>query len=159
GVYWLLNAPFVDIIGLYANVAENPGYIAAPSIGHKQKDWLTKTLAGIKKTRSSGARKALIIAVHHPPLSNGAHGSSTDMLKDIDDACTTSGIMPDTVLAAHSHDYQRYTRYVAFENKELEIPFIVAGGGGRGLSPHVGIANGVRKDDHSFEKSLKGYGY
>jgi hypothetical protein len=25
GVYWLLQAPFVNIIGLYSNIAEGPG--------------------------------------------------------------------------------------------------------------------------------------
>jgi hypothetical protein len=28
GVYWVLNSPFVDIIGLYSNCAENPGFIS-----------------------------------------------------------------------------------------------------------------------------------
>src|SRR5437764_15353959 len=27
GVYWRLTAPFLDLIGLYSNVAENPGFI------------------------------------------------------------------------------------------------------------------------------------
>jgi hypothetical protein len=27
GVYWLLDAPFVRIIGLYSNCLENPGYL------------------------------------------------------------------------------------------------------------------------------------
>ena len=27
GVYWMLDAPFVRIIGLYSNLLENPGYI------------------------------------------------------------------------------------------------------------------------------------
>ena len=28
GVYWLLDAPFVQIVGLYSNCAENPGFIS-----------------------------------------------------------------------------------------------------------------------------------
>jgi hypothetical protein len=159
GVYWTLSAPFVDIVALYSNVAENPGYIAAPLIGQKQKTWLQQTLGVIKRARDTGTRKALILAVHHPPFSDGSHGSSTDMLKDIDEACQKAAIMPDAVLAAHSHDYQRYTRYLAFDGRNMQIPFIVAGGGGRGLSPHVGKATGVRTSDHSFDKSLRGYGY
>ena len=80
------------------------------------------------------------------------------MLADIDEACQKSGIMPDAVFAAHSHDYQRYTRFVPFGGRSMEIPFIVAGGGGRGLSPHVAKATGAQTGDHSFDKSLQGYG-
>jgi hypothetical protein len=159
GVYWLLNAPFVDIVGLYSNVAENPGFLSAPSIGTKQTDWLGRTLSGIATARQRGTRKALFLAVHHPPFSDGSHGSSTDMLADIDRICNASGLMPDVVLAAHSHDYQAYTRYVTFQNREMQIPFLVAGGGGRGLSPHVAKATGARTGDHSFDKSLRDYGY
>ena len=159
GFYWSLSAPFVDILGLYSNMAENPGYLAAPSIGTKQTDWLGNTLTAIAKARQKGPRKALIIAVHHPPFSGGGHGSSTEMLAQIDDACTRSHIMPDAVLAAHSHDYQAYTRYLTFEGKDLQIPFLVAGGGGRGLSPAVPKVTGVRDGDHLLDKSLRGYGY
>ncbi|MBI1806500.1 MAG: metallophosphoesterase [Ignavibacteria bacterium] len=159
GVYWLLNAPFVDIVALYSNVAEGPGYIAGKNIGQKQKGWLIKTLTAIQKERDKGNRKALLIVVHHPPFSNGGHASSTDMLKDIDDACKQSSIMSDAVLAAHAHDYQRYTRFVSPGGKKMEIPFIVAGSGGRGLSPHVGQANGKKDGDHTYDKSLRGYGY
>ena len=158
-VYWLLKSPFVNIIGLYSNVGENPGYIQGGEAGTKQKTWLNKTLAALRKERATGISKALIIAVHHPPLSHGAHSSSSDMLADIDDSCNKSGIMPDAVLAAHSHDYQRFTRYLSFKNKNIEIPFIVAGTGGRGLSTHVAAADGSKKGDHTFDKSLRGYGY
>ena len=159
GVYWMLDAPFVNIIGLYSNIAENPGYIQAGKIGTAQKTWLTKTLAAIKKQRDAGHSKALIIAVHHPPISKGNHSSSTQMLADIDDSCNKSGIMPNAVLAAHAHDYQRFTRYVTFNGKNMEIPFIVAGSGGRGLSPHLTPATGAKEGDHIYNSSLKGYGY
>ena len=41
----------------------------------------------------------------------------------------------------------------------MEIPYYVAGGGGRGLSPHVTSATGFRIGDHTFDSSLRGYGY
>jgi hypothetical protein len=63
------------------------------------------------------------------------------------------------VLAAHSHDYQRYTRFVPGDQGEQQIPFIVAGGAGRGLSPKVTPADRVRHGDLTYEKSLRGYGY
>ncbi len=159
GVYWRLQAPFVDIVGLYSNVAENPGYISGPTIGDAQKRWLTKTLNTIRSERAVGTRRALLIAVHHPPISNGAHSSSTEMLTDVDDSCTKARVAPDAVIAAHSHDYQRFTRFVKFGGRDLEVPYLVVGSGGRGLSPHVPAANGQMQGDHRYDKSLRGYGY
>lgn len=40
----------------------------------------------------------------------------------------------------------------------MEIPFIVAGTGGRGIIG-VATADGSRIGDHSFDSSLMGYGY
>jgi hypothetical protein len=165
GVYWYLNAPFVDVIGLYSNMAENPGYISAPSIGYDQKKWLTNTLTKILAARNTNERKALIIATHHPPLSNGNHGSSTEMLIDIDDSCTKAGIMPDVFLSAHAHNIQCYSRYVTFGGKALMIPFIVCGSGGRQIQS-VRAADGKKVTDatalssyHTFDKCLNDYGY
>jgi hypothetical protein len=159
GVYWVLNMPFIDIIGLYSNVAEGPGFISSPDIGIKQKDWLAKMLGKIKKNRKKGSRKALLLAVHHPPFSSGGHSSSVAMLKDIDDCCAKSGIMPDAVIAAHDHDYQRYTRFVSFGGKEVTIPYLVAGSGGHGLVSALKKADGSRFGDHTYDKALLGYAY
>lgn len=166
GVYWYLNAPFVDIVGLYSNVAENPGYISGPTIGTSQKDWLTKTLTAINASRIPGEkRKALIIASHHPPLSSGHHSGSTEMLDDIDDSCTQAGIMPDAFFSAHAHNLQCYTRYLSFGGKDIQIPFIVDGGAGRTIQP-VPAADGLKVKDntkivsyHTFDKSSYSYGY
>lgn len=158
-VYWVLHTPFADLVGLYSNVAENPGYISTPEIGDSQKKWLVKTLTDINKNRQQGKSKALIIAVHHPPISGGGgHGSSTEMLGDIDDACNKAGVMPDAVLAAHAHNYQRFTRYVSFNGKNLEIPFVVCGAGGRGKTK-VSKADKKKNGDHVFEKSMMTYGF
>jgi hypothetical protein len=159
GVYWRLKTALVDIVGLYSNMAENPGYIQAESIGTAQKRWLTKTLTKIKSERDHGPRKALIIAVHHPPISNGSHSSSVEMLADIDDSCAQSQISPDVVLAAHAHDYQRFTRFVPFAGVNMEVPYLVVGSGGRGLSTQLAVARGQREGDHRYDKSLRGYGY
>ncbi len=158
GVYWLLNAPFVDIIGLYSNVAENPGFISGAIPGQQQKAWLIATLKQIVKGRATGARKGLVIATHHPPFSAGGHTGSTEMLADIDDACKQGGVMPDLFLAGHAHSYQRYTRRITFGGKTLEIPFIVAGTGG--INDQVIVAGaGQVTGDHTFVKSRQGYGY
>jgi Calcineurin-like phosphoesterase len=159
GVYWWLDAPFVDIVTLYSNVADGPGYISDDHVvGTVQKNWFTKTLATISANRKKGTRKALIVAVHHPPFSGGGHSPSVEMLADMDDSCKTAGIMPDAVLSAHSHNYQRFTRFVSFGGVNMQIPYYVVGSGGHGIQG-VGNANGSKTGDHTFDSSLYGYGY
>ncbi|HKU24452.1 MAG TPA: metallophosphoesterase, partial [Candidatus Sulfotelmatobacter sp.] len=157
-VYWWLDAPFVDIVGLYSNAAENPGFISGTIPGQAQKTWLVQTLKTIVKQRTNGPRKALILATHHPPFTAGGHSPSTQMLADIDDACSQARVMPDMHLAGHAHSYQRYTRAMNFNGRALEIPYIVAGTGGindQAIKP----ATGQKTGDHTFVKSLQGYGY
>jgi Calcineurin-like phosphoesterase len=158
GVYWRLNAPLIDIIGLYSNIGEGPGFISGKTIGKKEKDWLIATFNTINKSRITSTRKALVIAVHHPPFSNGGHSSSSQMLADIDDACKQAGIQPDAILAAHSHNYQRFTRNINFKNESWQVPYYVIGTGGRGTVP-LETATGQVVGDHSYDSSLMGYGY
>ncbi|HEY8733489.1 MAG TPA: metallophosphoesterase, partial [Puia sp.] len=158
GVYWLLDAPFVDIIGLYSNIGEGPGFISGKSIGQNQKNWFIKTLTTIRTQRSKADRKALIVAVHHPPFSNGGHSGSTLMLADMDDSFKQADIQPDAVLAAHAHNYQRFTRNIKYKNENWQVPYYVVGTGGRGLTP-LEIASGQITGDHSYDGSLQGFGY
>lgn len=53
------------------------------------------------------------------------------MLADIDAACTKAGYWPHAHLSGHAHNYQRFTRTV----NKFDIPYIVCGNGGHGLSP------------------------
>ena len=158
GVYWCLDAPFVQIIGLYSNSAENPGFISGPAIGQAQKKWLVSTLAALRSARGNGPRKALVFVTHHPPFSSGGHAGSAEMLADIDDACTKAGIFPDAFFSGHAHSIQRYTRTVRFGGKSLHIPYVVTGCGGHGgqavapVPPHKG-GNPV------YEFSYQGWGY
>ena len=154
GVYYLLNAPFIDIVALYSNIAEGPGSIIGENGDNTQKDWLRKTLAKIAQDRQAGKRKALIFAVHHPPYSNGGHSGSAQMLADFDEACTKAGVQPDAVISGHAHNYQRHTRRVSRKN----VPFVVAGCGGHN-DASVDPADGQLVGDHSFDKSFKGFGY
>lgn len=157
-VYWYLDAPFVDVVGLYSNVADGQGFIADGNVvGSSQKDWLTATLKTISQARKK-SRKALILAVHHPPFSGGSHAPSKAMLGDIDTCCQAAGIMPDVVISGHSHNYQRFTRFVKGNNKDMQIPYFVVGCSGHGLQS-VSHADGQKVDDHIFESSLEGYGY
>jgi Calcineurin-like phosphoesterase len=154
GVYYLIRAPFVDIVALYSNIAEGPGSIIGENGDTAQKDWLTKTLGTIADERKAGTRNALVLACHHPPYSNGGHGGSPQMLSDFDDACSQAGVQPDAVLSGHAHNYQRHTRTAGGQS----IPFIVAGCGGHNDSS-VDAASGQVDGDHSFDKSFKGFGY
>ena len=129
GVYFTLHAPFVDIIGLYSNIAEGgtEGVISGPIAGPAQLAFLQQQLAAIAAARKSGTRNALLLAVHHPPFTGSQdHAPSPTMLKQIDAACTAAGIYPDMVLSGHAHLYERYTRTI----NNSQIPFIVAGMGG-----------------------------
>jgi hypothetical protein len=154
GVYYLLRAPFIDIVALYSNIAEGPGSIIGANDDNSQKTWLQKTLATIAQERQAGTRKALVFAVHHPPYSNGGHSGSPDMLNDLDAACAQAGLQPDAVISGHAHNYQRHTRRVHGK----KIPFVVAGCGGHN-DAKVDPADGQLVGDHSFDKSFKGFGY
>jgi calcineurin-like phosphoesterase family protein len=158
GVYWLLDAPFVQIVGMYSNAAENPGFISGTIPGQAQKTWINKTLQSISAQRKAGARKALVFATHHPPYTAGGHSPSTEMLADIDGLCQQAGVMPDMFLSGHAHSYQRYTRELTFNGRPLQIPHIVAGTGGIN-DQAVPQATGQKTGDHTFVRSMKGYGY
>ncbi len=63
GVYWCLDAPFVQIIGLYANNAENPGSLTGGPGGIAQKNWLIKARceSDIKNERSVSGPQGVIL--------------------------------------------------------------------------------------------------
>jgi hypothetical protein len=127
GVYFTLDAPFVKIIGLYSNTSELVGTLAGPNNDQQQLTFLTAQLQTTAAQRQQGDRRALIIAVHHPPFTGAVdHFPSPAMLADIDAACTKAGLMPDLVLSGHSHLYERYNRSISGRT----IPYVVAGNGG-----------------------------
>ncbi len=133
GVYFTLDAPFVSIIGLYSNVLDSGAGVISSQGGHfpivdDQLDFLKSELARLKPDRNANKR-AVIIAVHHPPLSADAkHGGSLGIMKDIDNCCKAAGLYPDAVLCGHAHLYQRFTRVMKDGGKE--VPYVVAGSGG-----------------------------
>jgi hypothetical protein len=129
GVYFTLNAPFVKFIGLYSNVSEGAteGVISGGVVGTAQLTFLQQQLKTALQERTGGNKRALIIAVHHPPFTGSQdHAPSPSMLTDIDNACQQAGILPDLVLSGHAHLYERYTRFMG----KAQIPFVVAGTGG-----------------------------
>jgi hypothetical protein len=135
GVYFTLDAPLVRILGLYSNRLEDPGVISSQggtvqALTDVQLDFLKAALQRIADEKFAGA---VIIAVHHPPYTTGKHSGSPLMLKDIDAACKKTGVWPHAVLSGHAHSYQRYTRSI----NKMEIPYVIAGNGGHGLTPLV----------------------
>ncbi|HEV2237546.1 MAG TPA: metallophosphoesterase [Ktedonobacterales bacterium] len=130
GVYFTLDAPFVSIIGLYSNVLEGPGVISSQGgaypIGDEQKQFLTSELQRLKAEHDAGTR-AVVLAVHHPPLSvDSKHGGTTGLSNDIDACCTAAGLWPDVVLSGHAHLYQRYARKIGGQT----VAYVVSGSGG-----------------------------
>jgi hypothetical protein len=158
GVYWLLDAPFLQLIGLYSNAGEDIGLLGMDSSDTQQSDWLTKTLKAIKQTRNT-ERKALIFAMHHPPYARGlqqsgfGHPGNPEMQSQLDTACAAAGIWPDAVLSGHSHNYQRYQRHCVASKREFDIPYFVVGTGGINLQPApTGI--GAQKIENPVPRGL-----
>lgn len=154
GVYFALDAPFVSIIGLYSNVLEEFGVISSQGgaypIGDEQLDFLKAELVRLKLPREEGER-AVILAVHHPPVSvDSKHGGTTGLSDDIDASCREAGLWPDAVLSGHAHLYQRFTRHV----DDHEIPYIVSGSGGfSNTPPKEGVPSApLTVGDHTLEK-------
>ncbi|MGC2121400.1 MAG: metallophosphoesterase, partial [Xanthobacteraceae bacterium] len=112
GVYFTFDAPFVKIIGLYSNISEGTtsGVLSGTKIGTAQLTFLQQQLTAAAQQRSKGDKRALFIAVHHPPFTGSSkHAPSPIILKDIDAACKQAKILPDMVLSGHAHLYERYT--------------------------------------------------
>ncbi len=152
GVYFTLDCPLLRILGLYSNILESPGVISStpnpktgkptfPQLSDVQLAYLTAALTRVKTDQFAGA---VLIAVHHPPYTFGKHTGSLTMLKQIDAVCSATGVWPHAVLSGHSHNYQRYTRALRVGKSTRQIPHLVIGNGGHGLTPLSGTAVTLR---------------
>jgi hypothetical protein len=133
GAYFVLTAPFARFIGLYSNTGESVGVLSDPTFGNDQITFLQQQLAAALAARKADSKnqnpQALILAVHHPPFTGASdHFPSASMLQQIDQCCQQAGIWPDLVLSGHAHLYERYTRTMKSDGRQ--IPYIVAGNGG-----------------------------
>ncbi|HEY7338161.1 MAG TPA: metallophosphoesterase, partial [Bryobacteraceae bacterium] len=143
GVYFHLDAPFLDLIGLDSNAGEDFGLLGANAADTHQLTWLQTTLMAIaaSRTGAGGTRKALILAMHHPPYASAlqvqplfGHAGSPQMQAQLDSACAAAGIWPDAVLSGHSHNYQRYKRTCQAANgQQFDTAYFVVGTGGIAL--------------------------
>jgi hypothetical protein len=173
GVYYRLDAPFAQIIGLFSNGGEHEGVIRGGIVGNDQFNFLVEQLKQVKADRAAGKPAALIVAMHHPPFSGGGgHTGSSMMLKDLDAAFKQAGIGPDAVLSGHAHVYQRFTRTVQIAGKQMEVPYVVAGNGGHGpiqpVKPNFARqpvptplrgASPTGAEDHSLRQYFNGFGH
>jgi hypothetical protein len=130
--YWTLITPYATIVGMYSNVPEHG------SIDSIQQQWLTNELATADK------EKALIVAVHHPVYSFDDHHSGSPHMADaIQHAINDSRRVPNMVLTAHVHNYQRIEREIV---NGITIPFLVIGNGGYHNLHHLPKDDVVRDD-------------
>ncbi|MGO9961588.1 MAG: metallophosphoesterase family protein [Solirubrobacteraceae bacterium] len=114
-VFWTLVHPWLRIVGLYTNVPEGG------QVGDDQLEWLTGEL------RAAPPEVTLILAMHHPVYSiDIVHGSNLAFGDVLDDCFRRAGRAPDAVFSAHSHNYQRFSRW----HQGRLIPYVVAGSGG-----------------------------
>lgn len=121
-VYWTLEAPFATIVGLYTNISELDGQLDATQVS-----WLHQELA------AAPADKALLLTMHHPPISADSHyGGANTMYQLVDAATAAAKRWPDLILTGHVHNYQRFTREVSGDGKagDVQVPYVVAGSGG-----------------------------
>jgi hypothetical protein len=163
GVYFTLDAPYVSIIGLYSNVLDTGGGVISSQDGHfplvnDQLDFLTSELERLKPERQAGKR-AILVAVHHPPLSADAKtGGTKGLTDDIDACCQNAQQWPDALLSGHAHLYQRFTRTV----NGRQVPYVVSGSGGYAATPPQGGSPpaGTVVGDHKLEVTpIVKYGY
>ena len=115
-VYYSLICPFVTIVGMYTNVPEHG------SIDSIQQQWLTNEL------NTADKNKALIVSLHHPIYSFDDHHSGSPAMADaLQHAINDSRRVPNMVLTAHVHNFQRIEKEIT---NGQATPFLVAGLGG-----------------------------
>jgi hypothetical protein len=149
-VYFTLVCPYATIVGMYTNVPEHG------SIDTVQQQWLTNEFSTAPKDKS------LILCLHHPIYSfDDHHSGSPGMADAVQHAINDSRRMPNMVLTAHVHNYQRIERDII---EGSPSPFIVAGHGGYYHLHYFnkGVENGT-VDDKNGSKLVasddKNHGY
>ena len=138
--YWTLTTPLATFIGLYTNVPEH-GWI-----DDAQRAWFHAEMAAADKT------KPLIVACHHPIYSfDDHHSGSPTMAKELQTAINVSRRVPNMVLSAHVHDYQR----IELRTAKRTIPFFVIGNGGYWNLHHLAAKPGYQ-DPETEAKLIAG---
>jgi uncharacterized protein YukJ len=161
GVYFTLDAPFVSIIGLYSNCSETYGYL-----DDQQKLFLLSELRRLKPLRENGSISAVLLAVHHCPMSfSVSKPASAAMRQVMDVACQQADFWPDAVFSGHAHIYQRMTRLLTVDGQPRQMPHFIAGSGGYANNPKQEInkkdmaTQDISDKEFRLHNFLKGYGY
>lgn len=137
-VYWTLNTPLANIVGLYGNVAK------FGVIKPDQREWFVHELKEAAKQKDDCA---LIVCVHQSPFSADTnHGSSLAMVDFLEQAYAEADVKPDLVLSGHVHNYQRFMRRYSDGTK---VPYIVAGAGGYTVLHPIASRNDASIDTDS----------
>ncbi len=129
GVYFTLNHPLVSIIGLYSNCGESLGWL-----DEQQLTFLYQELVRLKAARRNGL-PAVIMAIHHFPRWFPGQSKPDPNSKAIDAVYAKAGFWPDAVVCGHAHLYQRTVRQNAGPNGKQDIPYVMSGAGGYGITP------------------------
>lgn len=118
-VYWTLQTPLANIIGLHSNTPKY-GYV-----DETQCKWFVEELKTAAKEQPG---KLILVAIHHAPYTaDFNHGSSLPMIEFLEGAFAESGVLPDGVFSGHVHNYQRFNK--TYPNGKV-VPYIVCGAGG-----------------------------
>lgn len=132
-VYFTLECPFATIVGMYTNVPEHG------TIDSIQQQWLTNEL------NTAPQDKALLVCLHHPIYSfDDHHSGSTRMADVLQHAINDSRRVPNMVLTAHVHNYQRIEREIVTPEP---TPFLVAGNGGYWHLHGINVDDGTVDSD------------
>lgn len=116
-VYWVLNTPLVNILGLYSNVPDGG------DIRTEQFDWLVSQLKTLPRSLP------LILTLHHAVFSADEHHSgSFEMKQTLEAAFQQAQRQPDMILAGHVHNYQRLSQVL--EGGKQFLPYLICGAGG-----------------------------
>ena len=136
-----------------------PGFLTGANGDDSQTKWLLATLKKIKARprRRPTSRKALIVAVHHPPYSNGGHcRQSRRSWPRSTPPPTPPGSWPTSSSPATPTTTRGTPATINFQGRPMEIPFLVAGCGGHNDQRR---RRGVRPGDRRhgpYDKSLRG---
>ena len=118
-IFWTLETPLANIIGLYSNVPRF-GTITA-----NQREWFIEEL---KNAQKQSVDKAIIVCLHHSAYSADTnHGSSLRMQLFLNSAFEETNVYPHILFSGHVHNYQRFNK--SYPNGKT-VPFIVSGAGG-----------------------------
>jgi uncharacterized protein YukJ len=134
GVYFTLNAPLVCIIGLYSNCGESLGWL-----NDDQLTFLYSELTRLKALRRKGL-PAVILAIHHFPRWFPGQSKSDPNSTALDATFAKAGFWPDAVICGHAHLYQRVIRQKAGPDNDQDIPYVMSGAGGYGITPAEEVA-------------------